>query len=1277
MRWFAFFFALPLLSQPAQLSYVGATGTQIVFSYQAPDDNPCSVAAVNSDDPSVPVYDVDFNTFPGSPAVDSDFRHEWNRGTRARFFVLGKRTSDTGTDGKLYSRALEVDALHTITVTCTGGSQVLRARTSRLVRGDTFPENPPFNPSGVGSWAWPTIDWSNRSRPLIDPMTGVKLKLATAPGDYANKKGALFGTNFWVDWTGHWNNPQNAVSGTTETLATYAGAGNEALFLGVDPSVVVANRMYGGWGGGEAPFSVDDFGVHVIGSGTDAAAANRTVSVCLSIDSGQSCYTNSFPIVLPSGTAADTGVRPPNFPAPVFAGWGKTVLRAHLPTSGTGDVSGNILTLTGVQNGSTFFNPDMKPGSKIRIPGSSAVCSQELCTVQAVQDATHLRLVESLNLTGVTFTTANFGVRIVKTTGTGSIAVSLRYENAWSFPYAMPYTGATEMCSHVPVQVSVNTAGLPLPNGQKLTGYNCSINGSWYWISTDTGEARLISITIPPPASAFSQWDPRDVPNIGQAPPGVGAFDLQDGNVAYTYAQLGQGGKSLFRLEYQGDYRAFSYNYPTGNWGEQPNAVLDSVRWTNISPISQGKDIATQIRNRFPAYDASRYGEVTEFYGISGDYAMFLHTIGGQDTPCWVFLYNVRTGVLEHGFNSWDGSYDPLFRWAGCHSGGPGSAPNTAMLSVKPIYVNSNSSAYGGPFATQVTSVLRANGMFDTNTAVASDPDGSYEPACPAGLPSQYAALSGTNQCLTIRVAGEACSSVATANEKTWSPCPWDSTKSMLQPMAVGDWMMNPDAGYNSEHYTILKKTVLSPASIELVLQRHPGPNCGNLAIQRRHNNGWRIMMAASGLWTCENAIAFIDPVNRVTYQEHYNLIAGHFDFGVGSRPDTYSLLGQGTYKGRYGYYAIRDSKPLSSVGQDADYYVNLEPRFSGVNSASWTMLQTYGSKRQWNASVLDKRWALDFRHYNGLYGIAFESSVTGLAANQTALVAGTSNVYRVSVIGEAKVKKVPLLAYAGYHLLTEKSSPAIGDTLTDADIYRFCYAYRDGECRHDSSAGQAFVSVPAVTNTGYCQAANYARNIPCVMSSHPWGGWATQFDTTKQDVTASGIRRLTMGLTGPGRQYAYGNLRALPDGKWALMSGWWLDGVRLDVLLVKLPAFQEADSANRNDFAAVTVPIGALTGATQAVVDFGYAEYGEPSNFYCTPRAERCVAVSGTIDANNPYLFASEMTQGMPCASGCTIRVPALPSHVLYYRVRYLDAAGTVVSTLPMRIIASPETGN
>ena len=168
-------------------------------------------------------------------------------------------------------------------------------------------------------------------------------------------------------------------------------------------------------------------------------------------------------------------------------------------------------------------------------------------------------------------------------------------------------------------------------------------------------------------------------------------------------------------------------------------------------------------------------------------------------------------------------------------------------------------------------------------------------------------------------------------------------------------------------------------------------------------------------------------------------------------------------------------------------------------------------------------------------------------------------------------------------------------------------------------------------------------------MTAHPLGAWGVQYDAVHSspaaDIAGTGTRRLTMGFSGPGRQYAFGSLRATPDGKYALMPGWWVDGLRQDILMVKIPPFRNIDSAVRNNFVPVTVQVGAFAGAVRAAIDFGYGEYGNPSDFFCTPRAEACSAMSNGINAANPFVYASEGNGGASCRAGCTLTIPALPA--------------------------------
>ncbi len=98
---------------------------------------------------------------------------------------------------------------------------------------------------------------------------------------------------------------------------------------------------------------------------------------------------------------------------------------------------------------------------------------------------------------------------------------------------------------------------------------------------------------------------------------------------------------------------------------------------------------------------------------------------------------------------------------------------------------------------------------------------------------------------------------------------------------------------------------------------------------------------------------------------------------------------------------------------------------------------------------------------------------------------------------------------------------------------------------------------------------------------------------------------------------------------------------------------------------AAIVVP--AQAGATRALVEFGYAEEGTITNYYCTSRAEKCqvsrLYASG-VDLTTPFKWASESITSVACAPGCVLGVPALPGRVAFYRVKYRNDSESEVAT-------------
>ena len=118
-------------------------------------------------------------------------------------------------------------------------------------------------------------------------------------------------------------------------------------------------------------------------------------------------------------------------------------------------------------------------------------------------------------------------------------------------------------------------------------------------------------------------------------------------------------------------------------------------------------------------------------------------------------------------------------------------------------------------------------------------------------------------------------------------------------------------------------------------------------------------------------------------------------------------------------------------------------------------------------------------------------------------------------------------------------------------------------------------------------------------------------------------------------------------------------------------------DSLDRSTFVSLSVAVGSnVTGAYDVLVEFGYDQ-----TLRCSPnRNDTCLAHKAHIDENDPYSYAVEGAggresglTGVLCSEGCTVAIPAIAERVVYYRIKYRDAAGNVLSTGPLQVRVAP----
>jgi hypothetical protein len=1233
------------------ITVVGTTPTQALVTYASTADNvPCRIEVSEREDFSSLVPDVNPSLFPDA---DQDSR-SLIRDSATRLVVIGTRAAEPA-NGKFHSRALRSATRHFVRVTC--GERTLRAEFHTTETAGIAPDVLPFHAQGYGNMAVPDFDWTNRNATVVDPQTGVTIQRIGDPRDYSSNTSHLFPAMLGADG---WSNPANALSGVNTQLTSTSNT-NPALFI-VNSTDAAA---FGGFPLVSTPsHPITDMAIRFLGRGDSVNPEHRTVSVCLTVDSGQNCHTDWVDTILPSGFAVDVGLTPSTYPNPVFGGWSRAVSREFFSSTGFVSASAGKVTLIkddgggpingNFQSAGSRFHLEWRPGSRIFINGSAPTCANNYCTITGVQSMTELTIGENLTLTDRRYRFAGLGFLVRKKTNVGTVAFSASYNLVKSF---VMHAAGGQVCSSKPVETTVSRTGEPL--GRTVTGYLCvfawmfNSGGRLYFVGSSEPDVRFLSLIRQPttiPGHANS-----DIPNAigGIASSNTATFDPVNPNVFYTGLPTFGASFSLFRLTYTGDYRENTQAFFASSIDSTPAAGANNITWENVSKQSEGRNIRNQILARGD-YDESRWGPLStslRFVGFTQRYAVFSSApVGGSETPCWLFIFNANNGNYVRGWNTLNGGGEGALA-GGCHAISTGAG--RVLVSNNGLRNSNSNSLYGGPFESTIVGLQR-NGVMSSNTALPQAFDGSYDGSCPADLAQRWKDMGAVgNECVTIKITSEPCSSFATANERTWTPCPSNPNHSWVgSPIGEGQQFYDAGTFFDNEHLMVVRRRNLTDG-IELVLLRDAAPGyccqianprgriCFGAPAQNVHQNGWRLRMVPKG--SCGSVTQVYDPSTGLYLPEEQNLIRGH---------GAYQELASGNHSfagiASFGAgFSARYDVPPTEFGKLGTSTFALWPRFAGLPSDLNNAVQSYISLGGADASPFDRKFASDWRHPNGSIGVAHEGF--GQTIGQPYTIAkepGTSSVYRVSrVNGTVDVKRAPIWVWVGRYILLEKSGPETGDTLTDADTWRFCYALRANECRQGSTPNSLYVNAPGLEESlTQCHASQISYRTICAFGSSAVLGKVMQLRIDQNDPTGANQRSLGIALTQPGSQYVYTYTVPSPDGKSITTTAWNLGGVYSLPIQMRLPPWRD-DSVNRTTFVPVQVQ---APGASH--IEFGYQEFGAPENMFCTPRKEVCKVSQATVQEQNPFRWNAEPLA--PPAPGGSIAIPAIPGRMLYYRV-------------------------
>ena len=1221
----------PLWGQATNISVSGTTSRQAVITYTAPDSGRCTIQAAEDDGTGsnlTPLaFDVDTAQFAAS---NSDNRFSNLDSGNVRTFVLGTVPvpesfyPNLNSSGAYVSRVLHANTKYNFKVTCSGSASAMgHFTTSPVYPGNT--RELAFAPiAGAGVYAVPTpyqSDWSNGNWSTYDVMSGLKLRAITLPGSFQ-------------------------VSASNKTVTTQ-GTSTDA------PASDCSGWTYTG-------------------------GATSIVQGVFAVDGNFAEY---------SGTSQQKCALLVNISSPTSSA-GVDALRFRFRAkSSTTDGVNNILQACPTVDGK-FCAPGSLTRTITLTTSVTEYCLPSCGAIPAVDTGTIPPL--SNNTTGggaQVWGNANFGVIFWKTgSGAGTVDVDQILIDTYGSYDPTNYAGGMVWpCGSLPIN---DSTGHP--------GYLCKEltkggTASLLWIHATTGESRWLgrvwfSSCANPICTSGTAWTPNTKSNIGGTDL---TQDYQAANVIYIQDTEGSstGPTHIVKLTLPASGSTFydqsqpiagvngvangTQSYlPVCPVGQDPS-TNPCAKWTDMTPKTV--DTPNGLRSEQEAWSASIGDPTPDFTILSatqidnlGNQYLFLRSYSEtQDSLAWVWAFDTTkpygsnsqiTGGFPIGFGPASAirgpgsnvlGYGSRFRWCGYHTCHQHRGVNLASFTFHNMQTAGKKGA--GPYTVTLT-------------------DNLFTATCGAG----HGTCTGGFSSITPTA---------------------PAAPTTLYDIAVGDAVVLPyTAGGETQEYAVVE--AISTSNVGSCVIGYNG-TAACVTLRRQTNNfiwnqpsGGTVKMACgmfgdSGELTAAPEVwwDFVndphgDDVSNTTLAMHTNdYMYGHYSWspnpdgtGIGiSESRSYSVCGPG--------YAANskcaDDPSLRSNGipWGAGQIANDVP-FAGV--IAYTAQGASGQKHpaapiQVNAPAgRERQIAVDS---------VFWDASTGANPTHWTQVGGPlwkavwdSKVSPYNPIEPVHIKHHAQFAIAGSLPLADISGPASSITTGSVDNYKYCYAYKAGECYAGSAVGEAYVNAPNFTAASYsCTntiGVNNTTNF-CFADANPnlskileigiFGGNSTD---------GSRIRQVSMGQY-PVKWYSGGTAQFLPNGKWIRFNSAYKNRGQ-DYLLEHQPWVDAPYPRNTYKVTSETLTPPANTAT--AVIEFGY----DPTNFYCTSRQETCVS-AGTYSDGTPFYFKTADTYSRAaCTNSCTIDVPLVPGAVGFWRAHYYKGDGSDNGTSAVGVIAT-----
>lgn len=647
------------------------TRQQSIVTFRVNNPAQCTATVYRDSALTDKVDDTNEAIFPGSESCARRFNIIRSQHVTA---VLGRRTSEVASDGKLHSRSLEVSSTYYLAVVdlTDKDTTTVSFTTNNIPWGDTHIEEVPFNPAGFNKWAYPDLDWSNSGQngSYIDPISGVRISRVArsmyGEGGQGDNPTYEFPFTSILDLNSAWTNVKNANNTSAAgPFAAYAGVKQDPLWIPLPPGTYLN------------PWAVafatpEDVQLNIYGSAADTGTLDdRKVLVCLGVNFNPSSGKCSTELEVTLSKVPGEVKVSPSYPSFQLDGWkvGRYLTAEEFSVpNGTAAVANSAVTLT-----SGYLPATAAVGMKVNINGA-------WYTIGALKTATTFTLAEEGINTSGAWCMGSLGFRVrKKTTAINQINIAATYSLVYGYHANQP-AGAVKLCSDLTFPVGYAADGttvLDPPKTGRLCMSSTGVPFNSLILVTDDGETRYLSDlnhqvagSAPQiPFGAFHSTDPYSIWAVNKDD-SVPNDNLVFYKVTYDYANS-----------------ACRFRQWNGNGYLRRRDGDPCMIWTNRNPTSSGNTITQQIAATVasnPIWDTAQM-KAPKFVlggaGISGNYAMFYQNSQGQNSPTFYAVFDLLSSKLVKLFDSFSGSLNG-YRWAGSHSNGMEISTGTKYATI-------------------------------------------------------------------------------------------------------------------------------------------------------------------------------------------------------------------------------------------------------------------------------------------------------------------------------------------------------------------------------------------------------------------------------------------------------------------------------------------------------------------------------------------------------------------------------------------------------------------